>query len=191
MSSSHAFCLLFFIPFAPLCFLLLTWNPPCCDRIRPPQSQVVRKLISPFPHSTPYTLHSKIPTPWGFPELNIHFTKTTSRTWVTRSSTPMAPYRCLLFYISNIVESVVRTVNILYICLYLEAGSRQRWLEVNRGGWRLLAVAGGYETLPSVVKITKTHWKWRKSSGQSEYTVYIQYSRRCLPCLPLLHWKHI
>ncbi len=33
---------------------------------RPPWSQVARKLISPFP-SPP---HSKIPTPWGFPELN-------------------------------------------------------------------------------------------------------------------------
>ncbi len=71
----------------PFCSPLLTWNPPCCDRIRPPQSQVARKLISPFPHSTPYTPHSEILTPWGFPELNIHFTKTTSRTWVTRSST--------------------------------------------------------------------------------------------------------
>jgi hypothetical protein len=54
---------------------------------RPPRSQVARKLISPFPHSTPYTPPSEIPTPWGFPELNIHLTKTTSRIWVTRSST--------------------------------------------------------------------------------------------------------
>jgi hypothetical protein len=52
-----------------------------------PQSQVARKLISPFPFPTPYTPHSKILTPWGFPELNIHYTKTTSRTWVTRSRT--------------------------------------------------------------------------------------------------------
>jgi hypothetical protein len=33
-------------PFVPL---LLTWNPPCCDRIRPPRSQVARKLTSRFP----------------------------------------------------------------------------------------------------------------------------------------------
>ncbi len=53
----------------------------------PPRSQVARKLISPFPPPSPYTSHSKIPTPWGFPELNMHITKTTSRTWLTRSST--------------------------------------------------------------------------------------------------------
>ncbi len=53
----------------------------------PPQSQVTCKLISPFPSPSPYTPHSEIPTPWGFPELNIHITKTTSRAWLTRSST--------------------------------------------------------------------------------------------------------
>jgi hypothetical protein len=37
----------------------------------PPRSQVARKLISPFPSPSPYTPHSKIPTPWGFPELNM------------------------------------------------------------------------------------------------------------------------
>ncbi len=54
----------------------------------PPRSQVARKLISPFPSPSPYTPHSKIPTPWGFPELNMRLTKTTSRTWLTRSRTP-------------------------------------------------------------------------------------------------------
>jgi hypothetical protein len=49
----------------------------------PPWSQVARKLISPFP-SPP---HSKIPTPWGFPELSMHLTKTTSRIWLPRSGT--------------------------------------------------------------------------------------------------------
>jgi hypothetical protein len=29
--------------------LLLPWNPPSCDRIRPPQSQVACKLTSPVP----------------------------------------------------------------------------------------------------------------------------------------------
>jgi hypothetical protein len=33
----------------PIRLPLLTWNPPCCDRIRPPRSQVARKLIFPFP----------------------------------------------------------------------------------------------------------------------------------------------
>ncbi len=49
----------------------------------PPWSQAARKLISPFP-SPP---HSKIPTPWGFPELNMRLTKTTSRIQLTRSGT--------------------------------------------------------------------------------------------------------
>ncbi len=38
----------------------------------PPRSQVARKLISPFPSPHPYTPHSKIPTPWGFLDPNIH-----------------------------------------------------------------------------------------------------------------------
>ncbi len=38
----------FFSPFYPS---LLTWNPPCCDRICPPCSQVARKLTSPFSKS--------------------------------------------------------------------------------------------------------------------------------------------
>jgi hypothetical protein len=32
--------------------LLLTWNPPSCDRIRPPRSQVACKLTSPVPPFT-------------------------------------------------------------------------------------------------------------------------------------------
>jgi hypothetical protein len=36
-------------PFAPIRALLLTWNPPCCDRIRPPRTPVARKLTSHFP----------------------------------------------------------------------------------------------------------------------------------------------
>jgi hypothetical protein len=56
----------------PIRLPLLTWNPPCCDRIRPPCSQVARKLIFPFPSPCPYTPHSKIPTPRSFPDPNIH-----------------------------------------------------------------------------------------------------------------------
>ncbi len=50
-----------FPPLAPLASLFgplqLTWNPPCCDRIRPPHSQVARKLAPLFPplaHIPPY-----------------------------------------------------------------------------------------------------------------------------------------
>ncbi len=56
----------------PIRLPLLTWNPPCCDRIRPPRSQVARKLIFPLPSPCSYTPHSKIPTPRGFLDPNIH-----------------------------------------------------------------------------------------------------------------------
>ncbi len=68
----------FLLPFSliplllPIRFPLLTWNPPCCDRIRPPRSQVVRTLNSSFPSPCSYTPHSRIPTPRGSPHPNIH-----------------------------------------------------------------------------------------------------------------------
>jgi hypothetical protein len=53
-------------PFAPLVPffdpLSLTWNPPSCDRIRPPRSQVDCNLTSPF---SPLPLN---PPPSNFPE---------------------------------------------------------------------------------------------------------------------------
>jgi hypothetical protein len=84
--------LLFAFPFLhslllPIRLSLLTWNPPCCDRICPPCSQVARKLIFPFPSPCSYTPHSKIPAPLGFPRSKYTFIRTTSRTWLTRSST--------------------------------------------------------------------------------------------------------
>jgi hypothetical protein len=61
-----AFCLPLPIPlcspFYPL-YLLLTWNPPSCDRIRPPQSQVACKLTSPVPTLSPNPPPSKFPEP--------------------------------------------------------------------------------------------------------------------------------
>ncbi len=56
----------------PIRLPLLSWNPPCCDRIRPPRSQVAHKLIFPFPSLYLYTPHSKIPTPRSFSDPNIH-----------------------------------------------------------------------------------------------------------------------
>jgi hypothetical protein len=54
-------------PLPPLCSpfnpLLLTWNPPSCDRIRPPQSQVAYKLTSPVPTLSPNPPPSKFPEP--------------------------------------------------------------------------------------------------------------------------------
>jgi hypothetical protein len=51
-----ALCSPFFL--IPFCSPSLTWNPPCCDRIRPPRSQVACKL----------TLHPLL----IFPTLNIY-----------------------------------------------------------------------------------------------------------------------
>ncbi len=63
-----AFPLLFvspcWFPFVPLSNpLLLTWNPPSCDRIRPPRSQVACKLTSPVPTLSPNPPLSKFPEP--------------------------------------------------------------------------------------------------------------------------------
>ncbi len=59
MYMAHFPCFIVFLcrfPFTPLTPLSnplsLTGNPPCCDRIRPPRSQVACKLTSPF--STPF-----------------------------------------------------------------------------------------------------------------------------------------
>jgi hypothetical protein len=52
-------------PSSPLCSpfnpLLLTWNPPSCDRIRPPRSQVACKLTSPVPTLSPKPSPLQIP----------------------------------------------------------------------------------------------------------------------------------
>jgi hypothetical protein len=56
-------------PLSPLCSphdpFLLTWNPPSCDRTRPPRSQVACKLTSPDP-----TLYPN-PPPSKFPETHL------------------------------------------------------------------------------------------------------------------------
>jgi hypothetical protein len=65
---------LFPIPFcSPFISLYLLGTLLAVTESSPPRSQVARKLISPFPSPHPYAPHSKIPTPWGFLDLNIHF----------------------------------------------------------------------------------------------------------------------
>jgi hypothetical protein len=54
--------------------LLLTWNPPSCDRIRPPRSQAACKLTPPDPPS-PQTLPFQIPRT----QITQRLTKSTSR----------------------------------------------------------------------------------------------------------------
>jgi hypothetical protein len=50
-------------PFSPLYPFLLTWNPPSCDRNRPPRSQVACKLTLPCPNLHPNPPPSKFPEP--------------------------------------------------------------------------------------------------------------------------------
>ncbi len=66
---------------------VLTWNPPSCDRNRPPQSQVARKLTPLVPHLAPCTLPPKIPPFLGFSRSNAHLIRTTLQTRPTRSRT--------------------------------------------------------------------------------------------------------
>jgi hypothetical protein len=77
---AHSLCFnlpLLVFPFFPFSSPLLTWNPPSCDRNRPPQSQVARKLTPPVPHLAPCTLPSKIPTPIGFSRSHVHLIRAT------------------------------------------------------------------------------------------------------------------
>jgi hypothetical protein len=64
----------FLIPLAPLFDpLSLTWNPPCCDRIRPHWSPIACKLNSPILSPCSYTPSSKFPTPGVSPfQIYIH-----------------------------------------------------------------------------------------------------------------------
>ncbi len=84
MAQSPCFLLFpFLIPFCPpFVSLYLLGTLLAVIGSRPPWSQVARKLISPFP-SPPHSL----PTPWGFPGLNVRLNKTTSQIWLTSSRT--------------------------------------------------------------------------------------------------------
>jgi hypothetical protein len=72
------------IPFAPLSNpLYLLGNPPSCDRIRPPRSQVACKLTSPFSSLSP------VPPPLQIPRTHVIkcLTMTTSRIRLLLSGT--------------------------------------------------------------------------------------------------------
>ncbi len=66
-------CMYITIPLAPLVRPSpLTWNPPCCDRIRSPLSWVARKLTPHFPHLPHVAPHLKSRPPRVFQINNIH-----------------------------------------------------------------------------------------------------------------------
>ncbi len=91
------------IPLTPLSNpLSLTWNPPCCDRIRPPRSQVACKLTSPFS-----TLSPTLPPPYSQNPGYQCLTKTTLRIRHLRSGTVMSysesVYSYTMFWFTNLI----------------------------------------------------------------------------------------
>ncbi len=88
MAHSPCFFLPLLIPFCSPFYLL--GNPPSCDRIRPPRTQFARKLTSHFPPLSHIPLVPKSRPP-GVPRSKYTFIRTTSRTWLTRSSTIGVP----------------------------------------------------------------------------------------------------
>jgi hypothetical protein len=72
------------LPFDPLSTYL---EPSFCDRIRPPRSQVARKLTPLFPHLAHVPSHPKSRPPLGFPDPNMYLIRTTLRTQPISSRT--------------------------------------------------------------------------------------------------------
>ncbi len=103
----HIFLLL---PFASLTPLSTYLEPSFCDRIRPPRSQVARKLTPLFPHLAHVPSHPKSRPPWGFPDPNMHLIRTTLRTQPTSSRTVVLP-NILSFQRAVILKSVVLVVH--------------------------------------------------------------------------------
>jgi hypothetical protein len=60
------------LPLFPLFPLSTYLEPSFCVRTRPPQLPDAHKLTLPVPPGTHLSLPTKIPTPPGFPDLNIH-----------------------------------------------------------------------------------------------------------------------
>ncbi len=102
-----------FSPLAPLAPLFsplqLTWNPPCCDRIRPPRSQVALKLTPLFPSSGSYAPLPKILTPQGFPDPNIHSLERHCEPNPQSSLTSPSPWHLTLFHSSEIIFFITFT----------------------------------------------------------------------------------
>jgi hypothetical protein len=143
-------------PFAPLCSPFpLTWNPPCCDRIRPPRSQVARKLTSPFPHLAHIPSHLKSRPP-GFSRSKYTLIRTTLRTWPICSLTLTAPRKmhiCNSFSINTVLYNTVYNDLICessnaknpYSVVALDAWVRTSlhsslMLQVNCPSWKMLTL---------------------------------------------------
>jgi hypothetical protein len=108
------YCLPLPIPLAPLSNpLSLTWNPPSCDRIRPPRSQVACKLTSPFS-----TLSPTFPPPNSQNPGYQRLTKTTLRIRHLLSGTFMS---CSIFF-SKVKYQPHSTRTRLYIFFYSTTG---------------------------------------------------------------------
>ncbi len=87
---------------SPLYPLLLTWNPPSCDRNRSPQSQVACKLTPLVPHLAPVPSPPEFQPLLGFPEPNMHLIRATLQTQPSYSRTIcmyVCMYVCMYIYI--------------------------------------------------------------------------------------------
>jgi hypothetical protein len=101
MAHSPCFYLPLLIPFClPLCSpfdpLSLTWNPPSCDRIHPPRSQVARKL-------TPLDPPSSQPSPFQIPRTPITPRLTTTTSGIIRH---LLSGTCTVQGVSRILNTV-------------------------------------------------------------------------------------
>ncbi len=127
MAQSPCFYLPLIVPlfflFAPF---LLTWNPPSCDRNRPPRSQVACKLTPPFHHLAHVPSHPKSRPPLGFPDSDMHLIRATLRTQPISSRTlPLCKVANLLFTLLQFSAlDAPRSSTISFSGCHVDQGSR-------------------------------------------------------------------
>jgi hypothetical protein len=100
--------------------LLLTWNPPSCDRNRPPQSQVACKLTPLVPHLAPVPSPPKFQPLLGFPGPNVHLIRVTLRTQPSCSCTVLKISK--LKNVNHFLDEVISKRRIIF----LDSGGRVR-----------------------------------------------------------------
>ncbi len=83
-------------PLAPLVPSPLTWNPPCCDRIRPPLPWVARKLTPVFPSPAHLAPYPKSRT--------LGVSQTRNRHWLGRHCEPIPYARLQSLYTAHRVQ---------------------------------------------------------------------------------------
>jgi hypothetical protein len=105
MVHSPCFYLPLPIPLPPCLYpLILTWNPPSCDRNRPPQSQVDCKLTPPILY--PANVPSRPSRPLlGFPRSNVHSVRMTLQIRPISSQTRRVDTLRIVYYGESLLPS--------------------------------------------------------------------------------------